>query len=369
MSEKTHIDAGKPSAEANGSDGKATKRRRGGGLIAWLALLLAAGGTGGGYYLYRQHIEPLRQLPETISQTRDELEQQLRQQAATLDALRNEIELQRSTNELNQQRFQGLEQNIAAVRGHAWWTTREWKLSEIHYLVQMADDRLRLMHDRATAMTAIKAALGRLAELADPTLEPLRQQLQHDLQQLALLGNENPLSAITTLEELVANIRIYPRNPAATSDGDGTDTDSAVDTPAEPRQLPSSMAAVVELLGSRIHVRHHDQPLDATDGNRVAAHRLESLKMRLMALRLALMQGNREFYRHELRGIELWLESNRLGPMGQKIAAEVEKLRGIDPFTEPPSLQPTLDLVDMLLATPLPGPPGNTPGNIGGPVQ
>ena len=355
MSEKTHIDAAKPSAEANGGDGKAAKRRRRGGLIAWLALLLAAGGIGGGYYLYRQHIEPLRQLPETISQTRNELEQQLRQQATTLDELRHEIELQQSTNELNQQRFQGLEQNIAAVRGHAWWTTREWKLSEIRYLVQMADDRLRLMHDRATAMTAIKAALGRLAELADPTLEPMRQQLQHDLQQLALLENENPLPILATLEQLVASIRAYPRNPAATG-GDNTDA------PTEPRQLPSSVAEVVELLGSRIHVRHHDQSLDATDGSRVPPHRLELLKMRLMALRLAIIQGNREFYRHELRGIELWLESNRIGPMGQKIAAEVEKLRGIDPFTEPPSLQPTLDLIGILLATPLPGPPGNMSG-------
>ena len=364
MSKETHIDAGEPSAQpaddtpqADEGGGR-TAKRRGGGLIAWLALLLAAAGIGGGYYLYQQRIEPLGRLPETISQARGELEQRLQQQAATLDELRNEIEQQRSANELDQQRFQGLEQNIATVRGQAWWTTREWKLSEIRYLVRMADDRLRLMHDRATAMTAIKAALGRLAELSDPTLEPLRQRLQHDLQQLALAEEQDPQALIAGLEEAVANIQPYPRDPLP-------ETDEEAEAAPQSGQLPSTLEAMQKLLAGRIRIVHHDQPLDALEGSRVAAHQLELLKMRLLALRLALMQGNREFYRHELRGIELWLQSNQLGPAGQAIAAEVEKLRAIDPFAEPPSLQPTLDLIGTLLATPLPGPVGN----MGGPAQ
>ncbi len=331
-------------AEPANDSPNAGRPKRGGGLVAWLALLTAIGGIGGGYYLYQQKLEPLLTLPSRLSQQGEQTAGQLAEQAEAISRLARQQALQQEALNLDQQRFHGLEQNLATIRGQAFWTTREWKLSEIRYLVRMAQDRLQLMQDRATARRAVEAALGRLAELADPTLEPLRQRLQHDLQRLAIPSETDPAAIIATLEQQIARLRPYPRPPRA----EGTEPQ---ETPATAETKAAPTDRLLSLLTQRIRVVHHDRPLDALDGSRVAARQLELLKMRLLTLRLALAQNNPTFYRHALDGIDLWLQDNALGADGEAIAAELARLRDIDPFTSQPSLQPTLDLIASLLGS------------------
>ncbi len=344
-------------AEAN----TATVKPRSGAMIAWIALLTAVGGIGAGYYLYRHTVAPLLPLPDSFAAYQQETNTRLSTQSErlekTLQAVQQQAHLLQEAGELDQQRFHGIEQNLATVRGQAFWSTREWKLSEIKYLVQVAEDRMQLMQDVHTGETALLAALGRLAELADPTLEPLRQRLQHDLQRLAAPTDQDPLQQIGKLETLVASIKPYPRDPAPTAE-DQLRPDAAQATTVN---SDSPLNSLRSLLGGRIKIVHHNATLNPLEGERVAAHQLELLKMRIEALRLALIQKNRRFYEHELNGIKLWLKSNALGAQGQALTEEVEKLASLDPFVPLPSLQPTLDMISTLLATRIPaaGQPGS----------
>ncbi len=341
--------------ESAGNEQVVVKKR--GGFIAWLALLTALAGIVGGYYLYQQRIQPLESLPDSIAEGQKRTAEQLAQQAALLEGFAKTLELQQTTNALDEQRFHALEQNLDTLRGQAFWTSREWRLAEIRYLIQVAEDRLQLMQDRATAMRALEAALGRLAELSDPTLEPLRQRLQHDLQRLAIPPGQDPVEVITKLEKQLAGISAYPRDPDPAAGTGGKPESGTTDSDTG---KPTSLKALQSLLAGRIRIVHHDRPLDALEGGRVAAHQLELLKMRLLALRLALAQNNRQFYEHELKGIELWLQLNQLGEQGKEIIAELQRLSALDPFAPKPSLQPTLDLVSTLLSAGQPvlnGPP------------
>lgn len=328
-----------------------TGKLRSSGMIAWLALLIAIIGVGGGYYLYQQSLRPLLQIPDSLAayqqQTAEQITAQGKQLQKEIESLRQQQHVLQEANELDQQRFHGIEQNLAAVRGQAFWTTREWKLAEIKYLVQLAEDRIQLMQDVPTGETALLAALGRLAELSDPTLEPLRQRLQHDLQKLAAPSDQDPLQLIGKLETLAAQFKPYPRPPKPTPAKQEKTTEQGTTTaPSE-----SLMGYLQSLLGARIKIVHHNDRLDPLEGNHVASQQLELLKMRIEALRLALLQKNRRFYDHELSGIKLWLQTNALGEQGEALAQEVAKLANIDPFVPLPSLQPTLDMINKLLAT------------------
>ncbi len=329
-------------------------KRRGTGAIAWLALLTAVAGIGGGYYLYQYKVSPLLQLPDSLTayqqQTDARIEAQTVQLKKQLEALQQQAHLLQEASEIDQQRFHGIEQNLASVRGQAFWSTREWKLSEIKYLVQVAEDRMQLMEDVATAETALLAALGRLAELSDPTLEPLRQRLQHDLQRLAAPPDHDPLQHIGKLEALAAEIKPYPRDPAPANVAQAPHEDDQQNT--DTRSSP--LDGLKSLLGGRIKIVHHSDTLNPLEGERVASHQLELLKMRIEALRLALLQKNHRFFEHELSGIRLWLETNALGEQGDALAQEVENLASIDPFLPLPSLQPTLDMISSLLAHRIP---------------
>ena len=329
--------------------------------IATLALIIAVGGIAGGYYLYSKKIEPLFELHaamESIQQHADDKITEINQQFdGRLAKVSARLDLLQQGDALNQQRFHGVEENLDKIRGKAFWSTREWKLAEIRYLVQIAQDRIQLMHDTQTAETALVAALGRLAELADPSLEPLRERLQHDLQKVTVPTEGNPLTVIAKLEELVSSVKPFPHTDPKPEKGP-----ESVD---KTRTSQSPLDLVSTLIKNRVKIVHHDDKLNALDRNRVAGYQLELLKLRVEALRLSLLQRNPQAYQHELNGIRLWLgENEELGLTG-KLQREVDQLLTLKPFDPAPSLQPTLDSLGKLLSNnlhlPAQGNAGDTP--------
>ncbi|MBF7073516.1 uroporphyrinogen-III C-methyltransferase [Glaciecola sp. MH2013] len=68
----------------------------------------------------------------------------------------------------------------------------DWLLAEADYLVRMAGRKLYLEKDVSTAMLMLQAADARLADLADPSLFPVRKLIAADIQSLHQV---NPVSS------------------------------------------------------------------------------------------------------------------------------------------------------------------------------
>lgn len=314
--------------------------------ISILALTIAIAGITGGYYLYTNKIEPLFKLRGSIEQIQQEAANKIAKTSQKIDnqlaEVTTKLDVLQQGDTLNQQRFHGVEENLDKIRGEAFWSTREWKLAEVRYLVQIAQDRIQLMHDSQTAETALVAALGRLAELADPSLEPLRQRLQHDIQKITVPTDDNPLTVISRLEALVSSVKPFPHT------GTGPTEHSTKKTVEETKQSPLELVST--LIKQRVKIIHHDDKLNALDRNRVAGYQLELLKLRVEALRLSLLQRNPEAYQHELSGIRLWLGENKALGLTGKLQTEVDRLLTLKPFDPAPTLQSTLDSLSKLLS-------------------
>lgn len=102
----------------------------------------------------------------------------------------------------------------------------DWLLAEADYLVRMAGRKLWLEKDVSTAMLMLQAADARLADLADPSLFPVRKLIANDIQSLHQVSPVSTNSValalngmITQVDKLPLNamkVQEFEQNPAAT---------------------------------------------------------------------------------------------------------------------------------------------------------
>jgi uroporphyrin-III C-methyltransferase len=141
---------------------------------------------GGGFIIYQlwNTLEQSKQQAKTTATQVQQLEQKLQY-------LQQEVEQQANA----QQRLQQVESQqqqltstykILYQRTRKSGDTEEWSIAEINYLLQVAQQRLRLEHDIETALLALKAADERLQK-ASPLFLPIREQVSKDIQLLSQL--------------------------------------------------------------------------------------------------------------------------------------------------------------------------------------
>lgn len=81
-------------------------------------------------------------------------------------------------------RFADLERRLDAVQGGSFEARADLLRSEAEYYLTVANTELALARDWENAVTALELADGRLAELADPRLGPVREAIAGELQAL-----------------------------------------------------------------------------------------------------------------------------------------------------------------------------------------
>jgi hypothetical protein len=111
-----------------------------------------------------------RALQDRLADTGDELAA-LTQSSATLGERLDTVPA----------RFADLEARLDAVQGGSFDARGELLRTEAEYYLVVANTELTLTRDFATALTALELADGRLAELGDPQLAPVREKVAGEL--------------------------------------------------------------------------------------------------------------------------------------------------------------------------------------------
>lgn len=109
--------------------------------------------------------------------------------------------------QLNQLTGEGLSKRIADVAGRR---PSDWLLAEADYLVKLAGKKLYLEEDVKSAIMLLKSADLRIADLADPSLLPVRALITKDIQTLQQINDVASTSIALTVSALIAQVNTLP---------------------------------------------------------------------------------------------------------------------------------------------------------------
>lgn len=198
-------------------------------IIINLLLLIAVAGASGWYYWTKLRVDDGQQQQmqgalmtqqQAISSAESEL-------AKVKSQLNTAVQTQRQNAQLSQQALTDAQDTITALNQRIELLQLElteiggrrpsdWLLAEADYLVRMAGRKLWLEGDDRSALMMLAAADARLADLADPSLIPIRQLLAEDMQTLRQLNPTSLTSvalAISGLIPQVENLQVYTHFP------------------------------------------------------------------------------------------------------------------------------------------------------------
>lgn len=204
-----------------------------------------------------------------------------------------------------------------------------WTLAEVEYLLRIANQRLQLQRDRATAREALSAADARLRDLADPHYVSVREQIARDLKAIEAVppvdveGLSAKLgAALPGVDSLsVAGSRYLPPTPAA-----ATERDTTAGTLEE---LPG---LIWSALSDLFRLREHDQAVKPMLAPEREYFLRENLRLQLSAARLALLRDDRAQYRVALATAGDWLDAHfdAEDAAVQQLVAVLDELAGVD---------------------------------------
>ena len=257
--------------------------------------------TAGGLYLLWEEQQKNSLKQQLSAQNVEQQLSTLKQQQLTFTQLNEE-----QINEIHS--FQeNLRTNLTNLIRNKKHLRNDWLMAEAEYLVQLANHRLLLEKDVATAAVALKSADARLAEVADPALLSVRKILANDLQTLNNVPTIDLAGLSVTLSALSNNI---PNLPLRTPDPKTHKINQAEKTPAstEVKSVKDLPAAIWRDIRSLIVIRHHEKPLQPLLAPNQHFFLVQNLALLLEQSRFALLNGHNEIYQERLATTEKWIK-------------------------------------------------------------
>jgi uroporphyrin-3 C-methyltransferase len=386
-----------PASDATASDITPNEKPPGRGL-AGLALLLAAAALSltlvGGWYGYRQWLDIEGRLgaassqgSSTASETRglaaqlDSLEQAQQAQGARLDGLDSGQQADREQLAGIRQAFdeqsamlsderRALDDREAELRSlvsnlheRVGRSGNQWLVAEAGYLLNLAEHRLRLAADPATARTALALADERLHATGDAGWSGVREQIARDLTRLDTLAQPDITGLWSRLGALLDQVPNLKLREGARGIARSEPPKVSLTPSSEERTWRTLLSDLWAGIKDSVRIRRHDEPVAALLPPEQEYFLFENLRLRLEQARLALVQGRSEIYRQALAEARDWL--------ARHFAAEDAVTRALDQAlaelaaspvrAELPDISPSLSAFrarrELLQSLPAPVPP------------
>ncbi|HEY3516877.1 MAG TPA: uroporphyrinogen-III C-methyltransferase [Gammaproteobacteria bacterium] len=264
-------------------------------LFAFVAVVL----TGMLWWQYRQFYVSLDQTDAAAAEalTRVRAEQRALQDRLT-DTGDDLATLTQSSTTLSERldavpgRFAELEARLDAVQGGSFDARSDLLRTEAEYYLVVANTELTLTHDFATALTALELADGRLAELGDPQLAPVREKLAGELLVLRSMRLPDVEGIVFSLGRLAARADQLPLR-ADLPPNLGQEPDAALD--AEPG-LGRLWLAIKGTFLDLVRIERRDDPVPQalSAAERLLARR--QLQLELELARIAALRADSDAF-------------------------------------------------------------------------
>lgn len=227
-----------------------------------------------------------------------------------------------------------------------------WAMSEIGYLIAIANDKLQFEQNTEAALTALSQALQRLRELNEPTLSNLRDAVQQDITTLAESPRATAREAIVKLSELTKQTdhlavsrKIVLPAPASAQSQTVAATNSSLQNTWEKTWgwlKEAANSAWVEVR-NLVVIRHNEQAVPPLLPPDQAFFLEQNLRLQLETARLAILRQDDDVYRNLLEEAKAWV-TRYFDPQ----AAPVQQfLADIDNLLEQDLTPPTPELKSL----------------------
>ena len=262
-------------------------------LLAFLVSVLVSGAMAYGYFL----LDNQQQLNKKLNTALNSLDQKIKN---TQQALGAETEVRKKI----ESDFLSFKVAMEALATKLGRTSNEWRLAEIEYLLTIANHRITLAHDFATAITVFETADQRIKLLGDPALLKIRQSIKNELQ--VLRAAEQPDLAgmaltIGSLASKVENLPLIDKERVAVATGEIKDQ-----APESWRDIP---AAVWKDIKSLVVVRRHQKATEPLLPPSESWFLYQNLRLKLEQARLALLRRDTGLFRQNLKEADAWIKT------------------------------------------------------------
>jgi uroporphyrin-III C-methyltransferase len=328
---------------------RAKKSRFGVWFFLFILLLLAAASTAT-FYLWQQ-LENSRQLLQAEINKSTQHMSMLDEQILTLQK-RLQEDIQQRLQELQNQN-KNLERALKQVYAQQKTAANEedWNIAEVLYLLNIANQRLVLAQDIASALSALNSADKRLTQSRDPRFLALREQLARDILALRDLRQADINGMALRLSEHVRNLdnlRLHqewlhelsaPAQPLET-----TETASAAEG------WRGGVDAVWRELRQLVEIRHHSGS-DTTLMTPPQTYFLrENLRLKLESARLLLVRRDTAQFRQAAATALLWLDKyyDSGHPAVQSLHQDLSQMQAQELSLTMPDISATLNALQEL---------------------
>ncbi len=217
---------------------------------------------------------------------------------------------------------------------------QKWLLSEVKFLLQMANQRILLAGDVENARTALVLADLQLKELADPRLYQLRALLADE--QLALasvvkVDIDGLAAQLQSAIDSVDTIKVLTGPEFTAGKSAGTESDTEV---AENWQAAASNAW--QQVRSLVVIRHQQDGSSAIIVPEQRYFLYQNLQLKLESARLALLSRNEAVFHDSLASAEQWLQKYFIGEERDALLQTVTAMQAETITTELPDISASL---------------------------
>lgn len=313
---------GKSSAQVRSSDKAANTRAQkppstaGLWFITLVSLMLSIAVAAGGYWIWSQRdastsiltdqqsslgeaqteqADALKALEQQTEQLAEQLDDQSRARAALSQTVQ---QLQQQNAELARQNEQTLQQVQSQLENMEGKRPADWLLAEADYLVRMAGRKVWLEKDIKTAIMLLNNADQRLAELADPSVLPVRELIAKDIQTLRQLNPVSRTSVALALSGMLAqvpNLALDTFTPPDTDASGGELSESVNDWKQNLQRVWRN------IVDDFITVSRSEQPIEPVMSQQQQWLSREQLKLQLMQAQSAALQGHKTLFDQSLQ--------------------------------------------------------------------
>ena len=209
--------------------------------------------------------------------------------------------------EQNQQAMQAtLEQMSQQLKELAIEKGKEplfWRVSEVEYLLSVANHRLILEKDVATAQTALEDADKRLKTIGDPGLIPVRNKVANEISLLKQVNLPDIAGMASQLSSMAVTVENMPFVKSARN------LDS-MEKPGQPAETEDSIGFVRRVLkdiaSGLFTIQRSDKPIEPLLPPQEKQFLKHNLNLKIEEARIALLNQDTDLFLKNLDAIEQW---------------------------------------------------------------